>query len=50
VYESRSRSVIIILGRQLYRIPEVAPPTAISLIFLSNAVRSFHRLRSLYSS
>jgi hypothetical protein len=25
-------SVIITLGRQLYRIPEVAPPTAISLI------------------
>jgi hypothetical protein len=32
VYESRPRSVIITLGRQLYRIPEVAPPTAISLI------------------
>jgi hypothetical protein len=32
VYESRPRSVIITLGRQLYRIPEVAPPIAISLI------------------
>jgi hypothetical protein len=32
VYESRPRSVIITLGRQLYRIPEVAPPTVISLI------------------
>jgi hypothetical protein len=32
VYESRPRSVIITLGRQLYRIPEVASPTAISLI------------------
>jgi hypothetical protein len=32
VYESRPHSVIITLGRQLYRIPEVAPPTAISLI------------------
>jgi hypothetical protein len=32
VYESRPRSVIITLGRQLYRIPEVAPPTIISLI------------------
>jgi hypothetical protein len=32
VYESRARSVIITLGRQLYRIPEVAPPTAIYLI------------------
>jgi hypothetical protein len=32
VYESRPHSVIITLGRQLYRIPEVAPPTVISLI------------------
>jgi hypothetical protein len=32
VYESRPCSVIITLGRQLYRIPEVMPPTAISLI------------------
>jgi hypothetical protein len=31
VYESRPRNVIITLGRQLYMIPEVAPPTAISL-------------------
>jgi hypothetical protein len=33
LYESRPRSVIITLGRQLYRIPKVASPTAISLIF-----------------
>jgi len=32
VYESRPRAVIITLGNKLYRIPEVAPPTAISLI------------------
>eukprot|EP00253_Pinus_taeda_P015315 PITA_15315 len=32
VYESRPRAVIITLRNQLYRIPEVAPPTAISLI------------------
>jgi hypothetical protein len=32
VYESRPRSVIITLGRQLYRIPEVASPITISLI------------------
>jgi hypothetical protein len=30
VYESRPCNVIITLGRQLYMIPEVAPPTAIS--------------------
>ena len=33
VYDSRPHSVIITLDRQLYRIPEVAPPTVISLIF-----------------
>jgi hypothetical protein len=32
VYESRPRSVIITLANKLYRILEVAPPTAISLI------------------
>jgi hypothetical protein len=34
VYESRPHSVIITLGRQLYSIPEVTPPTIISLIFV----------------
>jgi hypothetical protein len=32
VYESRPHIVIITLGRQLYSIPELAPPTTISLI------------------
>jgi len=32
VYELRPYAVIITLGNKLYRIPEVAPPTAISLI------------------
>ena len=32
VYESRPRAVIITLGNKLFRIPEVAPPAAISLI------------------
>jgi hypothetical protein len=32
VYESRPRSVIITLNRKLYRIPEVVPPSSISLI------------------
>jgi hypothetical protein len=32
VYESRPHNVIITLGRQLYRIPEVAPHIVISLI------------------
>ena len=32
IYESRPRSVIITLNKKLYRIPEVVPPSAISLI------------------
>jgi hypothetical protein len=32
VYDSRPRSVMITLGIKLYKIPEVAPPTDISLI------------------
>jgi len=32
VYESRPRAVIISLSNSLYRIPEIAPPTATSLI------------------
>jgi hypothetical protein len=34
VYESRPHSVIITIGTQLYRIPEVASPTVISLIYV----------------
>jgi hypothetical protein len=32
VYESRPRDVIVTLGNKLYRIPEVPPPVAISLV------------------
>jgi hypothetical protein len=32
VYESRCHSVIITLNKELYRIPEVVPPSVISLI------------------
>lgn len=32
VYESRPRSVIVTLGKRLYRIPEVVPKTVVSLI------------------
>jgi hypothetical protein len=32
MYESRPHSIIITLGRQLYRIPKVVPPTFIFLI------------------
>ena len=32
LYEYRPRSVIITLGNKLYKIPEVVPPSVISLI------------------
>jgi hypothetical protein len=32
VYESRPHVVIITLGNKLYKIPEIAPPTTISLV------------------
>jgi hypothetical protein len=32
IYESQPHSVIVTLGGQLYRVPEVAPTTATSLI------------------
>ena len=32
LYESRPRAVIVTLGNKLYRIPEVPPPAAISLV------------------
>jgi hypothetical protein len=50
VYESKPHSVIITYDMKLYMIPEVVPPTSISLILLSNARRSSLRLRSLSSS
>ena len=34
MYESRLCTIIITLGKQLYMLPEVAPPTIISLIFV----------------
>jgi hypothetical protein len=43
VYESRPRNVIIILGRQFYRIPEVAQPTTISLIFAKQCSKVISR-------
>jgi hypothetical protein len=32
VYESRPRAIIITLGNKMYRIPEIEPPTTISLV------------------
>ena len=34
LYESRPHSVIITLNKKLYRIPEVVPPSVISLIYV----------------
>jgi hypothetical protein len=45
VYESRPCDVIITLVRQLYRIPEVAPPTVISLIFIKKCSKFISQTR-----
>eukprot|EP00253_Pinus_taeda_P031924 PITA_31924 len=48
VYESRSRAIIITLGNQLYRIPEVAPPIAISLITTKQCSKLIYKTRKFY--
>jgi hypothetical protein len=50
VYESRPHSVIITLNRKLYRIPEVVPPSAISLISAKQCRKVISRWGSLSSS
>jgi len=49
VYESRPCVVIVTLGNKLYRIPEVASPTTISLVTAKNVVSSFPKPRNLFS-
>ena len=49
VYESRSRAVIVTLGNRLYRIPEVAPPTAISLITAKQCSKLISKTGKLFS-
>jgi hypothetical protein len=48
VYESRPCSVIITLGRQLYRMLEVAIPTAISLIFSQQCSEAISQTEKLF--
>jgi hypothetical protein len=48
VYESRPCNVIITLGRQLYRIPEVAPPTTISLISAKQCSKVISHTRKFF--
>jgi hypothetical protein len=45
VYESRPHSVIITLNRKLYRIPEVVPPSAISLISAKQCRKVISQMR-----
>jgi hypothetical protein len=49
VYESRPDNVIITLGRQLYKIPEVALLTTIYLISAKQCSKVIHRMGSLCS-
>ena len=48
MYESRPCSVIITLGNKLYRIPEVAPPTAISLITAKQCGKLVSKTRNFF--
>ena len=45
VYESRPRAVIITLGNKLYRIPEIAPPTTISLVTVKQCSKIIYQTR-----
>jgi hypothetical protein len=45
VYESRPHVVIINLGNKLYRIPEIAPPTAISLVIAKKCSKLISKTR-----
>jgi hypothetical protein len=45
VYESRPRAVIITLGNNLYRIPEIAPPTTISLVTAKQCIKLIAKTR-----
>jgi hypothetical protein len=47
VYESRPRVVIITLGNNLYRIPEIAPPTTISLVTAKQCSKLISQTRKL---
>jgi hypothetical protein len=45
VYESRPHDVIITLGNKLYRIPEIAPPTTISLVIAKQCSKLISKTR-----
>ena len=50
MYESRSRAVIVTLGNKLYKIPEVAPPTAISLVTAKQCSKLIYQTRKFVFS
>jgi len=47
MYESRPRVVIFTLGNKLYRIPEVAPPTTISLVTAKQCSKLISKTRKI---
>ncbi len=49
MYESRPRAVIIYMDNSLYRIPEVAPPTAASLIIAKKGSKLISQTRKFIS-
>jgi hypothetical protein len=48
VYESRPHSVIITLNKKLYRILEVVPPSAISLISIKQCMKVISQTKNFF--
>ena len=48
VYESRPHVVIVTLGNKLYRIPEVAPPTTISLVTVKQCSKLISKTKKFF--
>jgi len=48
LYESRPFVVIITLGNKLYKIPEIAPPTAISLVNAKHCSKFIAKTRNFF--
>jgi len=45
VYESRPRAIIVTLGNNLYKIPEIAPSSTISLVIAKQCSKLISKTR-----
>ena len=48
MYESRPHDVIITLGNKMYKIPEIAPPTTISLVTTKQCSKLISKTRKFF--